>query len=100
MIQRIMRRGIAALALALALFLSLPAEAAGPRTANPKIGSIGEAWNFLVNWLDRSIFLPDQPTTHSNWKHEFAEDGGAIDPNGRTNALACRDDGGCIDPNG
>jgi hypothetical protein len=100
MIQRITRRGIAALVFVLALFLALPTEAAGPRTANPRIGSLEEAWNLLVTWLDLSIFLPDQPATHSNWKHEFAEDGGAIDPNGRTNAMACRDDGGCIDPNG
>jgi hypothetical protein len=101
MFQRMTRRGIATLAIVLALFLATPAEAGGSaRIDSP--GILEGAWNWIASWLSTSGLYPDHSSAAGKWTIEYGKDGGAIDPNGGKPlaTTACRDDGGCVDPNG
>jgi hypothetical protein len=95
-----MRHAAAAVALAAALFLALPAEAAGFRHGDANPGLIERALSWLAGWMK-----PEAPKP-GGWTNAVGKDGGAIDPNGRSTAAktpcsaGVREDGGCLDPNG
>lgn len=96
--RRTMQRYIGALTVAVTLFLVLPAEAANGDWMQSKPSLIEQAWDWLTGWLTPGNQLP---SSREGWTNVHENDGGAIDPNGRTSTtLKCRDDGGCIDPNG
>lgn len=94
--RRMLQHCIGALALAVALLAS-PAEAANSNWMEAKPGLIEQAWHWLAAWLTPGA---ETPAGREEWTNVHANDGGAIDPNGRNTITKCRDDGGCIDPNG
>jgi hypothetical protein len=87
-----MRRAAAAVALAAALCLALPAEAAGfHRGGETGPGLIERAWSWLAGWIE-----PDAPKP-GGWANAVGKDGIHIDPDGRNAVNPCPADG-CASP--
>ena len=79
------------MALAAALFLALPAEAAGFHRSDTNPSLIERAWSWLAGWMK-----PEAPKP-GGWANAVGKDGIHIDPNGVQAASPCPS-GGCASP--